>query len=188
MPSDSSSSESSSSAIADSPLQDSQEYSALSNMRYVSGSYASVNDSNGEKIINMAVSFADPLTYNQFTVWAQKDANQSNFLGLAYQNNQHRLLYGANVYYVAKNGLEEFAPTIKTRDHGVALDVKYPLLRAGHWQANIETGYAQDYKNIERQPISLNAQAQYALQYGNSYFVNKLLAGLVVTHIQARAG
>ena len=170
-------SDSSSSAIADSQLQDSQEYSALSNMRYVSGSYASVNDSNGEKIINMAVSFADPLTYNQFTVWAQKDANQSNFLGLAYQNNQHRLLYGANVYYVAKNGLEEFAPTIKTRDHGVALDVKYPLLRAGHWQANIETGYAQDYKNIERQPISLNAQAQYALQYGNSYFVNKLLAG-----------
>lgn len=155
-------------------LETSQVYSATRNMRYVSGSYASVNDSNGEQVINMAVSFADPLAYNQLSVWAQKDANQSHFLGLAYQNNQHRLLYGANVYYVAKNGLEDLAPLIKTRDHGVALDVKYPLLRSGNWQANMETGYAQDYKNIERQPISLNAQAQYALQYGNSYFVNEL--------------
>ncbi|WP_396588309.1 hypothetical protein [Bermanella sp. R86510] len=148
-------------------------YTFANNFDYSSGTLFRYENSNGDTRFDANILFSDPLTYNQFAIQANKDADQTTRLALRYSNNQHALLYGAQTYYVVENGFADIAPNLDTRDYGIALDTKFPFLRSGFWYGSAELGYFQDYISFEREPLTLNMQINYQQQYGYSYFANK---------------
>ena len=157
------------------PLNNDEAYGFFNSLDYASGNvFFSKNDDN-ESVYDVSAVFSDPLTYHELTFRAQRDEDQSVLLGARYSNNQHFLLYGIESYYVAKDGLEDYK-FIDTRDYGVALDLKLPFLRTGFWHATLDAGYYQDYKNTDREPLSVNLAIDRAQIFGHSFYFNERLS------------
>ncbi len=155
-------------------LNTEEEYTFFNNFNYTAGSFISAQTEDGESTYLASIMFSDPLHYHELSVKAQKDEYQSTMLGMRYSNNQHFLLYGVDAFYVAKDGIKELGITDKTRDYGVALDLKLPFLRSGYWSGQLQAGYYQDYINIEREPTSVGVNVSFAQYFGHSMFVNEL--------------
>ena len=156
-------------------LDSEESYGFLNTLSYSAGNVLMAKNENGDSVYDISAVFADPLTYHALTLRAQRDEEQSVLLGVRYSNNQHFLLYGFESYYVAKDGLEEYE-SLNTRDYGVALDVKLPFLRTGFWSGALDAGFYQDYKHIDREPLSLNVSINRAQAFGHSFYYNELFS------------
>lgn len=167
-------------------FDDPEEYGFFNNADYTMGSFIAGKNTNGDSTYDLSIVFSDPLAYHSLAFKAQKDADQSTLLGGRYSNNQYFLLFGIDAFYVAKNGLEEYAHLIETRDYGVAADLKLPFLRTGYWAGQLKANYYQDYIDIDREPLSVSMNISRAQAFGNSFYYNSL-AYLDVFNTQDRS-
>ncbi|EAT11059.1 hypothetical protein HF888_01340 [Bermanella marisrubri] len=151
-------------------------YGFANSIRYAAGSFFTQKDDEDNTLYTAAFNFSDPLTYHNLSLFAQRDADLTTQVGISYANNQHRLMYGLQAYGIAENGLEEIEnnnPLFETRDFGLGLDLRYPLIKQGHWDIYGRSGYFQDYKNIEKEPLSFSLSANNVQAFGTSMFLNK---------------
>ncbi|MGR6872423.1 hypothetical protein ACU6U9_08960 [Pseudomonas sp. HK3] len=154
-------------------LENEEAYGFFNTLDYTASNVLLTKNDDDESVYDVSVVFADPLTYHEVTLRAQRDKEQSILLGARYSNNEHFLLYGFESFYVAKDGLEEYT-NLNTRDYGVAVDLKLPFLRSGFWNASLDAGYYQDYKNVDREPLSLNLGLSRTQAFGHSFYFNEL--------------
>ncbi|MFT5591683.1 MAG: hypothetical protein ACI8SR_000038 [Oceanicoccus sp.] len=160
--------------IEKAPLKNEESYGFFNSLDYTAGNLLFAKNEDGDSVYDFSVVLADPLTYHEVTFRAQRDEEKSVLLGTRYSNNQHFLLYGIESYYVAKDGLEDYA-FLNTRDYGLSVDLKLPFLRSGFWGGSIDAGFYQDYKNVDREPLSLNLAINRAQAFGHSFYFNELL-------------
>ena len=161
-------------------LDNEEPYGFFNTLSYSAGNVLVAKTEDGDSVYDLSAVFSDPLTYHELTLRAQRDEDKSVLLGARYSNNQHFLLYGFESYYVAKDGLEEYknlsTRDLDSRDYGIAVDVKLPFLRSGYWSGALDAGFYQDYKNIDREPLSLNVSINRAQAFGHSFYYNELFS------------
>lgn len=160
-------------------IEEDTPYGFANSIRYAAGSLFTQTDEDDNTLYTAALTFSDPLTYHNLTFFADRDADLTSRLGFSYANNQHQLMYGIKTYGIIDNGFEEIEKNnsfIETRPYGIGLDLKLPLLKQGFWNVNATSSYFQDYKNIEREPISLSIAANNLKAFGTSMFLNEGLS------------
>jgi hypothetical protein len=161
-------------------LDNEASYGFFNTLSYSAGNLLFGKNEDGDSVYDISAVFSDPLTYHELTLRAQRDEEKSVLLGARYSNNQHFLLYGFESYYVAKDGLEEYenlsTRDLDSRDYGIAVDLKLPFLRSGYWSGALDAGFYQDYKNIDREPLSLNVSINRAQAFGHSFYYNELFS------------
>lgn len=151
-------------------------YNFSNSIRYAAGSLFTTKDEDDNTLFSAALTFSDPLTYHNLSIFADRDSDLTSRLGVSYSNNQHQLMYGFKTYGVVENGLEELEkanPFFETRSYGVGIDLQLPLFKQGFWNVDARSSYFQDYKNIEREPISVSLSANNVHAFGMSMFVNE---------------
>lgn len=162
------------------PLALDQEYGVFNNIRYSGTTITLTTQSEGDdddkkvhSLYNINVAFADPLTRSSYNLWAKRDEDLSNLVGVGFSNNQTFLLAGLQAYYVADRGDTIENGNIPTRDSGIAAELRLPFLDQGYWTAEVASTYYQDYKIREREPASLQLNASYLEQHGKSWLPNR---------------
>ncbi|WP_016954082.1 hypothetical protein [Catenovulum agarivorans] len=169
--------------LPDKKITDEKTYGLFNNLRFSGGHIAlgSVTEENdkGEEEIKTLYSvsalIADPLDRTQIGLWAMRDSDYSDLVGISISNNQTFLLTGLQAYYVANNGFDNDATT-QTRDSGFAAQIKIPFLQSGFWRAELDTNYYQDYKLDEREPLSVALNISRTEHYANSWLYNEAFA------------
>ncbi|EWH09058.1 outer membrane protein [Catenovulum agarivorans DS-2] len=169
--------------LPDKKITDEKTYGLLNNLRFSGahialGSVTEENDKGEEEIktlYNVQAIIADPLNRTQIGLWAMRDSDYSDLIGVRISNNQSFALLGLQAYYVANNGFDDVSET-QTRDSGFAAQIKIPFLHTGFWRAEIDTNYYQDYKLNEREPLSVALNISRTEHYANSWLYNEAFA------------
>lgn len=121
---------------------------------------------------NLSFLFEDPFTRSQYRLWAMRDDELSDLVGVGFSNNQYFLIGGINAYYVVNDGYENPFLPYNTRDSGIAAELRLPFVDQGYWHAEVAATYFQDYKLDEREPTSLQLRASRIEQHGISLLPN----------------
>lgn len=156
------------------------DYGLFSNIRYSGTSLVISSEAEGSgddkkthTLYDIRVNFEDPLTRSSYNIWASRDEDLSNLAGAGFTNNQFFLLAGVQAYYVLDAGDKLTDAKTPTRDSGIAAELRLPFLDQGYWRAEIASTYFQDYKTLEREPLSLQLNIKRSEQHGQSMLPNR---------------
>lgn len=175
--------------VPEQPLVTDTRYGFFRNMRYSSGNIAlgfvsedsddddsDDEDTDTDLVYSVSAVFSDPLARNQFSLWATRDEELSDLVGVGYSNNQFFLLAGVQAYYVANDGYQDNALNQQTRDSGVAAQLRLPFYESGRWRAELQSNYYQDYKLDEREPLSVQLDIDRSQRFGTSWITNEVFS------------
>lgn len=164
------------------PLTLENPYGLFSNVRYsgtniILSTETDGEDANGDtkahSLYDISINFEDPLTRSSYSLWAKRDEDLSQLAGVGLSNSQFFLLAGLQAYYVLDHGDKITDNNIPARDHGIAAELRLPFLDQGYWTAELASTYFQDYKTLEREPVSLQLNAGLLEQHGQSWLPNR---------------
>jgi len=138
-------------------------YYSVLDMHYSGTDLAFGYDENAGPIYFLSANFADPLTQNALSVYAQRSTDEYGLAGLLYANRQYFLKYAVSAYGVYDRP-EQAPPEVETdrRDYGMVATASIPFLRTGYYYGSLDASYFQDYQSDTRKPLG------YSMTLGNS--------------------
>ncbi|HEB82735.1 MAG TPA: hypothetical protein ENJ11_07725 [Gammaproteobacteria bacterium] len=153
-------------------------YSSVLDMHYSGIDLAMGYDEDAGFVYYLGANFADPLTMNALTLFAQRNLDEYGMAGLFYANRQYFLNYALSAYGIYDR--PELAPGVvekDRRDYGLAVKGSIPFLRTGYYYGSVDASYFQDYQSNSRKPLELSATLGNSKYFGVSMDYNFKLEG-----------
>jgi len=150
------------------------DYYSMLDMHYSGTVLGLGNDSTAGVIYNLSINFADTLSMNSFSLFANRGTDEYGLAGVSYDNNQYFLNYKLTAYSVYdRPDLTPATPaSTDKRDYGLIINASIPFLRTGYYYGNVGASYFEDYNSDSRKPLGLNLTLGNSKRFGVSMNTN----------------
>jgi hypothetical protein len=133
-----------------------KEYSMFRNMRFSSLYPRFTIDSEKGIIFDLTANFADPLLYNQFSLFVARNNDKEYLGGAKYINTKYRLEYGLGFYGITKDDDED-----DERNYGGDAFAQYSLYQKGFHNLYTRLRFYLDDEHEDKNPVTIKLDYSY---------------------------